>query len=81
LKAGDMFIADQAGVISSILYGPAQRTRITASTRTALFTVYAPDGIGPQAVQAHLQNLRDHILVISPRAQVEVLQVFGAASA
>jgi DNA/RNA-binding domain of Phe-tRNA-synthetase-like protein len=81
LKAGDMFIADQAGVISSILYGPDQRTRITASTRTALFTVYAPDGIAPQAVQAHLQNLRDHILVISPRAQVEVLQVFGAASA
>ena len=62
-------------------YGPDQRTSITAATRNALFTVYAPEGIGPQAVQAHLQDLRDHILVISPQARVEVLQVFGAATA
>lgn len=80
LKAGDMFISDQAGVISNILYGPDQRTRITAATRNTLFTVYAPEGISPQAVQEHLRDLRDHILVISPRAQVEALQVFGAAS-
>jgi DNA/RNA-binding domain of Phe-tRNA-synthetase-like protein len=79
LKPGDMFISDQAGVISSILYGPDQRTRITAATRNALFAVYAPAGIGPQAVHEHLQGLRDHILVISPRAQVETLQVLGSA--
>jgi DNA/RNA-binding domain of Phe-tRNA-synthetase-like protein len=75
LKAGDMFIADRDGVISSIVYGPDQRTRITGATRSALFTVYAPAGIAPQAVQAHLQALRDHILVVSPRARVEALEV------
>ena len=80
LKAGDMFISDQVGVMSNILYGPDQRTRITTATRNALFTVYAPEGIGPQAVQEHLHDLRDHIVAISPRAQVEVLQVIGAAS-
>ena len=79
LKAGDMFISDQAGVISTILYGPDQRSRITAATRNALFTVYAPAGISPQAVHEHLQELRDHVLVIAPRAQVERLQVLGAA--
>lgn len=79
LKAGDMFISDQAGVISSIVYGPDQRTRITAATRNALFTVYAPEGISPEAVHEHLQELRDHVLVVSPRAQVETLQVFGSA--
>jgi hypothetical protein len=42
---------------------------------------YAPEGIGPQAVQVNPQDLRGHILVISPRARVEVLQVFGAATA
>jgi DNA/RNA-binding domain of Phe-tRNA-synthetase-like protein len=80
LKAGDMFISDQAGVISSVLYGPDQRTRISAATRNALFAVYAPEGIAPQAVQAHLEDLRDHVLVISPEAQVEAPHVLGAAS-
>jgi DNA/RNA-binding domain of Phe-tRNA-synthetase-like protein len=79
LKAGDMLISDQAGVISSILYGPDQRSRITAATRNVLFTVYAPAGISPEAVHEHLQELRDHVLVIAPRAQVETLQVFGSA--
>ena len=33
LKAGDMMISDQVGVISSIVYGPDQRTQITARVR------------------------------------------------
>ena len=45
LKPGDMFIADRMGIISSILYGPDQRTQIQAGTRNVMFTVYAPDGI------------------------------------
>src|SRR5262249_20960872 len=44
LKAGDMFIADREGIISSIVYGPDRRTRITPGTRNVIFTVYAPAG-------------------------------------
>ena len=80
LKAGDMFISDQDGVISNILYGPDQRTRLTAGTHNALFTVYAPSGISPQAVHNHLQDIRDYVLIVSPGARVELLQVFGADS-
>jgi DNA/RNA-binding domain of Phe-tRNA-synthetase-like protein len=79
LKEGDMFISDQAGIISNILYGPDSRTRITDTTRSALFTVYAPAGISPQTVHAHLQDIRDYVLIVSPQAQVERLQVYGAA--
>jgi len=78
LKPGDMFMADQDGVISSILYGPDQRTQINAATKRVLFTVYAPEGIDPQAVQAHLEDIRDLVLLITPAATVELLQVFGA---
>jgi len=78
LKAGDMYIADQEGVISNILYGPDQRTCITAGTRNVLFTVYAPNGIAPQAVHDHLQDIRDYVLIVSPEAHLELLQVFGA---
>ncbi len=78
LKAGDMFIRDQSGVISSIIYGPDQRTQITANTHNVVFTVYAPAGIDEQRVQAHLQDIRDYILVFAPQAQVDTLQVIGS---
>jgi DNA/RNA-binding domain of Phe-tRNA-synthetase-like protein len=77
-KAGDMLMADRAGVISSIVYGPDQRTRIDAATRNVLFAVYAPAGVGAASVQAHLEDIRDYVLVVSPGAAVETLQVLGA---
>jgi DNA/RNA-binding domain of Phe-tRNA-synthetase-like protein len=76
-KAGDMLMADQAGVISSIIYGPDQRTQISAATRNVFYAVYAPAGIDPQAVQAHLEDIRNLVLLFSPQATVPVLQVFG----
>ena len=78
LKEGDMFMADQEGIISSILYGPDQRTRILPATQNVLFAVYAPGGVSPQAVLEHLQDLRDNVLIVSPEAQVELLQVFDS---
>jgi DNA/RNA-binding domain of Phe-tRNA-synthetase-like protein len=80
LKAGDMLISDQVGVISSIIYGPDLRTQITPATRNVLFTVYAPPGVSPQAVEAHLQDIRDYVLIVSPGGNVQRLQVFGARS-
>jgi DNA/RNA-binding domain of Phe-tRNA-synthetase-like protein len=75
LKSGDMFIKDEQGVISSIIYGPDQRTQITPATRAALFTVYAPPGIGQLAVENHLKDIRDLILLVSPEAETSLLQV------
>lgn len=77
LKSGDMFMLDQQGVISSILYGPDQRTRITPATRDVVFAVYAPSGIGALAVQNHLEDIRDNVLIVAPGAGVETLRVFG----
>jgi DNA/RNA-binding domain of Phe-tRNA-synthetase-like protein len=78
LKANDMFMSDRSGVVSSIVYGPDRRTQIRAETRNVLFAVYAPAGIPPTAVQAHLQEIRDYVRVVSPGAAVHTLQVFGA---
>jgi DNA/RNA-binding domain of Phe-tRNA-synthetase-like protein len=78
LKAADMFIRDSAGVISSIIYGPDQRTAINAETRNVIFTVYAPTGIAAETVSIHLHDLQANVLLIAPQAQTELLQVFGA---
>jgi len=78
LKAGDIFMADAEGVTSSILYGPDQRTRITPTTRNALFTVYAPPGIDPAAMQAHLEDIQANVWVLAPGATTELLAVYTA---
>ncbi len=78
LKEGDMFIADSQGVISSIVYGPDQRTAVTAGTEDLLFCVYAPPGIGAERVRAHLEDLRRFVTVAAPGARAEAPEVAAA---
>jgi DNA/RNA-binding domain of Phe-tRNA-synthetase-like protein len=77
LKPDDMFISDQSGVISNIIYGPDQRTQITANTHNVIFTIYAPSGIDEQAVKNHLEDIRDYVMIIAPQATVELIKVYG----
>jgi DNA/RNA-binding domain of Phe-tRNA-synthetase-like protein len=76
LKANDMYMADRSGIISSIIYGPDQRTQITPDTTRALFTVYAPPGIEARFVRSHLEDLLDFAVCIAPTASVAALEVF-----
>jgi len=79
LKSGDMMISDATGVISSVLYGPDRRTRITPETKQVLFTVYVPPGIEEQLVNEHLQDILANVLMVVPTAEVEALEVYGTA--
>jgi DNA/RNA-binding domain of Phe-tRNA-synthetase-like protein len=81
LKPGDMFMADAQGIVSSILYGPDQRTAITPATRAAMFTVYAPPGIEAEAVRAHLRALEANVRVIGPEAETALVGVVGGGGA
>lgn len=77
LKAGDMMIADSVAVISSVIYGPDKRTIITPSTKRVLFTVYAVPGIGAQSVRQHLEGIEANVRLVSPDAELELLEVYG----
>ncbi|MCP4426140.1 MAG: hypothetical protein GY803_16735 [Chloroflexi bacterium] len=77
LKAGDMFIADGEGILSSVIYGPDKRTQITPTTQAVLFTIYAPPDIERAAVEAHLGDIQELVLLVSPKAKVELLAVYG----
>ncbi len=76
LQPGDMYIHDEAGIISSVLYGPDDRTRITPNTRQAVFCVYAPAGIRPEAVESHLADIASTARLVAPRASVIQQQVY-----
>jgi DNA/RNA-binding domain of Phe-tRNA-synthetase-like protein len=80
LKEGDMFIADTQGILSSIIYGPDQRTQITGETTRVLFTVYGPPGIDAQVLENHLGDIRANVELIAPQAEVEALKVLTAVS-
>lgn len=66
---GDMVISDAEGVISSVLSGPDARTRITTRTTSVLFVAYAPEGVGDEALRAHLDGIERLVRTISPVAQ------------
>jgi DNA/RNA-binding domain of Phe-tRNA-synthetase-like protein len=76
LKAGDMYIADQTSILSSVIYGPDRRTQIRPETEQVLFTVYAPPGIDEQALLDHLQDIQSTVLLVAPEAQTTLLSVY-----
>jgi len=78
VKAGDMMISDETGIISNIIYGPDQRTQITEITRNVVFTVYVPAGIDEPLIMQHLEDMRDYVLVVAPDAEVELLKVYDS---
>jgi DNA/RNA-binding domain of Phe-tRNA-synthetase-like protein len=79
LKPGDMFISDAQGIMSSIIYGPDRRTRITAETRHVIFTTYGVPGVERLSLHRHLEQIQTNVLLFAPAAQVVLLEVYSAA--
>jgi DNA/RNA-binding domain of Phe-tRNA-synthetase-like protein len=76
LKAGDMYIRDGEGVISSVIYGPDRRTQIRPETKNAVYTAYAPPGITGEAVKNHLEHILRNIQIFAPEAEAEKLEIY-----
>ncbi len=77
VKSGDMKISDTSGVISSIIHGPDQRTRIVADTQKVVYVVYAPQGIAHKLVLQHLLDIHRYVKLFAPGAQMIEQQVFS----
>ena len=78
LRAGDLYVHDTAGVLSSVVYGPDERTRLTPETRQVLYCVYGPPGIARDAVAAHLASIAHNVRLVTPQATVLQQQVYPA---
>jgi hypothetical protein len=74
-----MVIADARGrVLSAIVTGPSDVARIGPATTAALFYTYAPSGVDPTLVAAHLDEIERNVRLISPDAEVIAHQIAGA---
>lgn len=69
VKAGDMVVRDEGGVLSAVVSGPSDKARIGAGTTAALFVAYAPPGVAAAAVEAHLDEIERLARLISPGAE------------
>ena len=68
VKPGDMLIRDREGILSSVLYGPDQRTRLLPKTSSVLFTTYAPAEIPNDYLDGHQRRLEELVQIQSPSA-------------
>lgn len=75
LKEGDMYINDQIGILSSVIYGPDQRTQIGPDTDQAAYTTYAPTGISESQVKEQLELLESYVRLIAPDVERELLVI------
>jgi len=76
LKPGDMKISDREGVLSSILYGPDSRTRISSSTTNILITVYAPNGIPRIQILGHFDEIKKLIRTFAPQFKSPFQEIY-----
>ncbi len=81
LVIDDVYLADQRGIISSILKGPDRHTRLTADTKNVLFTVYAPPGVLAADLNRLLDRLAEYLTMAGGEATVELKRIHSAAEA
>ncbi len=72
---GDMFLADDLGIVSSIMQGPDYRTRLKETTQDALFFVYAPPGVAAASIRRHLEELDRNIRLFAPELESSALEI------
>jgi DNA/RNA-binding domain of Phe-tRNA-synthetase-like protein len=76
VRAGDMLMRDGGGIISAVIYGPDQRTRLNEQTTAALFTTYAPAGIEVALLEEHLERIAELARSVAPQATTRLQAIY-----
>ena len=77
IKAGDILTEDSEGIISSVLYGPDHRTRITENTKNCLFFSYFPFGIEDDKVKSHFKDIINNLKIFSRDVEASNVEIFS----
>lgn len=76
LKTNDMLMRDQKGIISSVIYGPDKRTRISSSTQDAMYVTYTPEGVSHSQIEKHFDDIYSYIQLFAPNAIIADRKIF-----
>ncbi len=77
LDADDMFMRNDTGVLTSIIKGPAFSGRVTPETTNVTVCLYAPAGVGTDAVAQHLEAVAENMRLVSPAAEVAASEIIA----
>ena len=77
LAENDLYVADQDGIMSSILNGPDHRTRISSSTKGVMCFAYGVQNITEQQIQRHLNQIKDYLLIYAPDGSFDDVKIWG----
>lgn len=75
LAENDMFMHDDCSIISSLIYGPDNKSKIDLNTKNVIYIVYAPEGIEENIIISHLEDIKDNVELFSKDAVIEELRV------
>lgn len=78
LDEGDMFMRDGNGILTSVIRGPAAYGLVQPDTSSVAVCVYAPAGIGTDAVTKHLESIVGNLRLVDAGARTELLEVIQA---
>ncbi len=78
LHAGDMVMRDDGGLISAVLSGPDERTRVRPVTTRVVYVTYAPRGVSEAQVREHLDQIARLVTVACPGAEQEDSSIYPA---
>jgi DNA/RNA-binding domain of Phe-tRNA-synthetase-like protein len=78
LDAGDMYMRDEIGILTSVVRGPAAYGLVTPETAQVAVCVYAPDDVGAENVTRHLEAIASNMVLVSPGAVVDLFEVISA---
>lgn len=73
----DFFVADQSGILSSVLTGPDYRTRITEKTEEVLYVAYGIEGVTHEQIRHHLSTIGHYLKEVIPNVQVSPVHIFS----
>ena len=71
----DLYLTDGKGVVSSILGGPDHRTRITESTKNALYFVYGAGGVTEPLIRAHLETIFSYLSQAIQGVEIQTIEI------
>lgn len=76
LAPRDLYLSDEAGVLSSMIGGPDYRTQITVATRDCLYFVYGTEGITSQRIKAHLETIASYLSKTMSSVQIGSIDIY-----
>jgi DNA/RNA-binding domain of Phe-tRNA-synthetase-like protein len=77
LHAADMVMRDGVGIISAVLSGPDQRTRVLPDTSRVMYVTYAPEGVAAAEVLEHLDDVARLVALATPGCVVDSRTIYS----